>query len=48
MDFLQLATERYSVRSFALKPIEDEKLMQILRELGKAPWRLGTTPQKWM
>lgn len=28
MDFLQLAEERFSVRSFASKPVEQEKLMR--------------------
>ena len=46
MDFLQLATERYSVRSFALKPIEDEKLMQILRAGQVAPTAVNFQPQQ--
>ena len=30
MDFLQLATDRYSVRSFSNRPIEPEKMDRIL------------------
>lgn len=31
MDFLQLAEERFSVRSFTSKPVEQEKIDAILR-----------------
>lgn len=46
MTFLELAKERYSVRSFKNQPIEDEKLKKIL-EAGKlAPTACNYQPQK--
>lgn len=46
MTFLELAKERYSVRSFKNQPIEDEKLKKIL-EAGKvAPTACNFQPQK--
>lgn len=46
MTFLELAKERYSVRSFKNQPIEEEKLNQIL-EAGKvAPTACNFQPQK--
>lgn len=46
MSFLQLAEERYSVRSFADKPIEDDKMEKILRAGQLAPTALNFQPQK--
>lgn len=46
MDFLQLATERYSVRSFSDRPIEPEKMEQILRAGLVAPTAVNFQPQK--
>ena len=31
MNFLELAEDRYSVRSYSNKPIEEEKMTRILR-----------------
>lgn len=46
MTFLELAKERYSVRSFKDTPIEDEKMAAIL-EAGKvAPTACNNQPQK--
>lgn len=46
MTFLELAKERYSVRSFKNQPIEDEKL-NIILEAGKyAPTACNNQPQK--
>ena len=36
-DFLQLASERYSVRKYSDKAIEDEKLEKILKAAQVAP-----------
>lgn len=45
-DFLTLATERYSVRKFSDRPVEQEKLDKIL-EAGKvAPTAVNSQPQK--
>lgn len=46
MDFYELAAARYSVRKFAEKPMEDEKLNQIL-ECGRiAPTAHNNQPQR--
>lgn len=37
MDFLELAKKRYSERSFASKPVEEEKLRLILEAGRVAP-----------
>lgn len=45
-DFLTLAAERYSVRSFSSTPVEQEKIDKIL-EAGKlAPTAVNSQPQK--
>ena len=46
MDFLQLATDRYSVRSFSNRPIEPEKMEKILRAGQVAPTAVNFQPQK--
>lgn len=44
-DFLDLATERYSVRSFAKTPVEQEKIDKILRAGQVAPTAVNSQPQ---
>ena len=46
MDFLQLCTDRYSVRSFAPGPIPDEILDQILEAGRLAPTAMNLQPQR--
>jgi nitroreductase len=46
MDFLQLAEKRFSVRSFASKPVEQEKIDAILRAGQVAPTACNLQPQK--
>ena len=46
MTFLELAKARYSVRSFADQPIEDEKLDLILEAGRVAPTACNNQPQK--
>ena len=46
MDFLQLATDRYSVRSFSDRPIEPEKMEKILKAGQLAPTAVNFQPQK--
>lgn len=46
MDFLQMARDRYSVRSYSQKPIEDEKIEKILRAGQYAPTALNFQPQQ--
>ena len=46
MDFLKLATERYSVRQFADKPIEKEVLDKILEAGRIAPTGCNYQPQR--
>lgn len=45
MDFLQLAQERFSVRSFSERPIEREKLEAVLRAGQLAPTACNLQPQ---
>lgn len=45
-DFIQLATDRYSVRSFASTPVEQEKIDLILRAGQIAPTAVNSQPQK--
>lgn len=44
--FLELARARYSVRSFANTPIEEEKLLAILQAGQIAPTAVNYQPQK--
>ena len=46
MDFLQLAADRYSVRSFSDRPIEQEKMERILKAGELAPTAVNFQPQK--
>lgn len=46
MDFLQLAADRYSVRSFSDRPIEPEKMEKILKAGQLAPTAVNFQPQK--
>lgn len=45
-DFLQLASERYSVRKYSDRPIEDEKLEKILKAAQIAPTGNNYQPQR--
>lgn len=45
-DFMQLARARWSVRSFSSRPIEEEKLHQILEAGLIAPTAVNYQPQK--
>lgn len=46
MDFLELAKERFSVRNFSDKPIEQTKLDKILEAGNVAPTAVNYQPQK--
>lgn len=46
MDFLKLATERYSVRKFENKPVENEKIEKILKAALVAPTGCNYQPQR--
>ena len=46
MTFLELAKDRYSVRSFRPDPIEDEKMAKILQAGHVAPTACNYQPQK--
>ena len=46
MNFLELAEERYSVRSYSNKPIEEEKIKRILKAAQLAPTAVNYQPQK--
>ncbi|MBR1731391.1 MAG: nitroreductase family protein [Ruminococcus sp.] len=46
MDFLELAADRYSVRSFSDKPVEQEKIDLILKASQLAPTAVNYQPQK--
>ena len=46
MDFAKLITDRYSVRSFDSRPIEEEKLQQILEAGRIAPTACNNQPQR--
>ena len=46
MEFLQLATQRYSVRSYQERPVEAEKLDQLLRAAQIAPTAKNCQPFK--
>lgn len=45
-DFLKLATERYSVRSFSSVPVEQDVIDLILRAGQVAPTAINSQPQK--
>lgn len=46
MSFLELAQERYSVRSYADRPVEQEKIDLILKAAKLAPTAVNFQPQK--
>ena len=46
MTFLELAEKRYSVKSFSDRPVEDEKIRQILKAGMVAPTAKNNQPQK--
>ena len=46
MNFLELAKERYSCRSFAEKEIEMEKIEKILEAARVAPTAVNYKPQR--
>ncbi len=46
MDFLAFARNRYSVRSYSQKPVEDEKIQKILQAAVIAPTAVNYQPQK--
>ena len=46
-DFLELMEERYSVRSYSDRPVEDEKLQRILRAGQVAPTGCNFRPQRF-
>ena len=46
MDFLELATSRFSVRDFAARPVEQEKIEKILQAAKVAPTAVNYQPQK--
>lgn len=46
MEFLELAADRYSVRSFSDRPIEQEKMDKILKAAQLAPTAVNYQPQK--
>lgn len=46
MDFIELATSRYSVRDFSDRPVEPEKINAILEAAKVAPTAVNYQPQK--
>lgn len=46
MDFMELAKERYSVRSYSDRPVEQEKIDRILKAAQLAPTAVNFQPQK--
>ena len=45
MDFMELAAERYSVRSYSDRPVEREKIDRILKAAQLAPTAVNYQPQ---
>lgn len=45
MNFMELASQRYSVRSFSKKPVEQEKIDLILKSAQLAPTAVNYQPQ---
>ena len=45
MSFMELAAERYSVRSYSARPVEQEKIDQILKAAQLAPTAVNFQPQ---
>ena len=46
MNFIELATDRFSVREFSSRPVEDEKIEKILDAAKVAPTAVNYQPQK--
>lgn len=46
MNFIELAKDRFSVREFSPKPVEDEKITKILQAAKVAPTAVNYQPQK--
>lgn len=46
MNFLELAKDRFSVREFSPRPVEDEKIEKILESAKVAPTAVNFQPQK--
>lgn len=46
MDFLELATRRFSVREFSSRPVEEEKITKILQAAKVAPTAVNYQSQK--
>lgn len=46
MNFIELAKERFSVREFSPRPVEDEKIKKILDAAKVAPTAVNYQPQK--
>ena len=46
MDFMELAKERYSVRSYSDRPVEQEKIDLILKAAQLAPTAVNFQPQR--
>lgn len=46
MDFLKFSRKRYSVRSYSDRPVEQEKIDQILQAAMIAPTAVNYQPQK--
>lgn len=46
MDFLELATRRFSVREFSSRPVDEEKITKILQAAKVAPTAVNYQPQK--
>ena len=46
MEFMELAKKRYSVRKFSDKPVEKDKLEQILEAGNIAPTAKNQQPQR--
>lgn len=46
MNFIKLAKDRFSVREFSSKPVEDEKIKKILDAAKVAPTAVNYQPQK--
>ena len=46
MSFLELAAERYSVRSYSDRPVEQEKIDRILKAAQLAPTAVNFQPQR--
>ncbi|HEY3390777.1 MAG TPA: nitroreductase family protein, partial [Prolixibacteraceae bacterium] len=48
MNFIELATQRYSVRNFEPKPVEMEKLLYVLEAARIAPSAVNFQPWKFL